>query len=699
MKKILSFILTIALAVPAIAQELDRSKRPEPGPAPEITLGKTESFTLDNGLKVFVVENHKLPIVSFSVQMDIDGILEGDMAGYSTFLSELMTAGTKTRSKDELNKEIDYIGATLNASATGMFGRSLKKHQEKLLTLMSDVAMNADFKEEEVEKIRKRTLSGLKASENEPDDMLSNVSAVLNFGKDHPYGEVMTEETVNNVTLAKCKEHYNTYFRPNIAYMAVVGDVTVKEIKPLIEKYFGKWQKADVPKQSFPEVKAPTTANVAFVPRDASVQSVINVTYPIDLEPGHPDVVKAKVANAILGGGSTGRLFLNLREEHAWTYGSYSSISQDQVKGRFTAYAKCRNEVSDSSVAEIIKEMKRMRTEKVTQEDLDRQISYMSGGFAIGLENPQTVAQYAINIERYNMPKDYYQNYLKNLSAVTTDDILSVSKKYINPAAANIVVVGSIDEVAATLTKFDADGKIDYYDNYGNKIEPKKQSAAPEGITAQQVMNSYIKAIGGEKNIKAIKDIKVVMLGKMDAGGQEMELQLTEMKKNPGKYKQLVELPAMGMVAQKQVFDGEKGYMEAQGQKMPMNEDQIKEIKAEADIYADLHPEKYGIKRTLSGMDEIDGEEVYVLEVESGDGNKSKEYYSTKTGYLVKQVESTETPQGAITSTVVYGDYKEIPGTGYWLPHSVTIDAGGQVIPAKVQSAAINQGIADSEFE
>ncbi|MCB0700682.1 MAG: insulinase family protein [Chitinophagales bacterium] len=698
MKKLIVFILTIALTAPAFAQ-LDRSKRPEPGPAPEISLGKTESFVLPNGLKVFVVENHKLPMVTFSIQLDVEGILEGDMAGYTTFLSELMTAGTKNRSKDELNKEIDYIGARLSASATGMFGRGLKKHQEKLLDLMSDIAMNADFKADEMEKVRKRTLSGLKASENEPDEMLSNVAAALNFGKDHPYGEVMTEETVNNITLDKCKEHYNTYYRPNIAYMAIVGDVTMKEIKPLIEKYFGKWQKGDVPKQNFPAVKAPTTTNVAFVPRDGSVQSVINVTYPIDLPDGHPDVIKAKVANAILGGGSTGRLFLNLRETHAWTYGSYSSISQDMIKGRFTAYAKCRNEVSDSSVAEILKEMKRMRNEKVTQEDLDRQISYMSGGFAIGLENAQTVAQYAINIERYNMPKDYYQNYLKNLSAVTVDDVQAIAKKYIDPSKANIVVVGSLDEVAETLAKFDADGKIDYYDNYGNKIQPEKKSAAPEGMTAEQVMKSYIKAIGGAEKLKSIKDLKVVMMGKMDAGGQELELEIVEMQKVPFKYKQTLGIPAMGMIAQKQVFDGTKGYMEAQGQKIPLEEDKMNEIKAQADICVELHPEQYGIKKTLTGMEKVNGEEAYVLDVVDAGGNKGNEYYSTQTGYLLKKTTTQETPQGAVTTTTEYADYKEVPGTGYWLAHSVTLTAGPQVIPAKVQSAAINQGIDNSEFE
>jgi len=689
MKKLSLFILTAALAVSSYAQELDRSKRPQPGPAPEIQLGKTESFVLPNGLKVFVVENHKLPLVTASIQFDVYPELEGDMAGYSEFLSELLTAGTKSRSKDELNKQIDFIGARLSASARSMYGQSLKKHNEKLMELMADIAMNANFQEEEVEKIRKRMLSGLQTAKNDPDAMLENVASVINYGKDHPYGEVANEETVKSVTLAKCNDYYKTYYRPNVAYMAIVGDITLKEAKPLVEKYFGNWQKGDVPKAKYPNPKAPTATHVSLSPREESVQSLVNVTYPIDLLPGHPDVVKAKVANAVLGGGSMGRLFMNLRETHAWTYGSYSSISQDELVGNFTAYAQCRNAVTDSSVAEILNEMKRMRDEEVSKETLQEQITYMSGGFAIGLENPQTVAQYAINIERFNMPKDYYANYLKNLAAVTGKDVQEVSRKYINPNAAHIVVIGSKSETAEKLKRFDADGKITYYDNYGNVMQDAVVATAPAGITADEVYKNYIKAIGGEKAIKSIKDIKTVSKGSFAVAGQEIPITITEMKKAPSMVNQTVE--GMGMVLQKQVYDGKAGYVEGGGQKMPLNEEQMEEMKEDADIYGELTPEKYGIKRQLAGMDKVNGSDVYKVEATDKGGKKTIEYYDANTGYLVK---STSAEEG----TVEYSDYKDA-GNGYFIPHKVSINNQGQIITANVESVDINKGIDNSNFQ
>lgn len=698
MKKITLSILTLALAASSVsAQKLDRSIRPKAGPAPEIKLGKTEDFTLPNGMRVFVVENHKLPTVTYSIQLDIKPELEGDMAGYREMMSELLTSGTKTRTNDKLNEEIDFIGARINASHEGITASGLKKHQNKILELMSDIAINAQIQQEELDKIKKRSLSGLEAEKNEPDAMLENVSAAVNFGKQHPYGEIATDKTVANISLDRVQKYYTTYFRPNVAYMAIVGDVTVSEIKPLIEKYFGGWAKTEVPVATYSNPTAPASTKVAFVPRDAAVQSVINVTYPLDLKPGTPDVIKARVANSILGGGSNGRLFLNLREAHGWTYGSYSSIVQDDLKGSFTAYAKCRNAVSDSSVNEIIAEMRRMQNEKVGQEELQNHLANMSGAFAIGLENPQTVAQYAINIERYKMPKDYYQNYLKSLSAVTADDVQAISRKYINPENANIVVVGSKEDVAKTVARFAKDGNVAYYDNFGQPLKESFAAPVPAGVTADGIMKKYIAAIGGEKAIKGIKDIKTVSKGSVSMGGQDIALTITEMKKAPNKMKQTVE--GMGMVFSKQVFNGTTGYMEAQGRKMPMEADDLAQAKQEADIYADLNAAQYGIKRTVKAMDKVNDADAYVVEVVDAGGKKSTEYYDVKSGLLVKEVSTEEGEDGSAMSIPTdYSDYKEVPGTGgYKVPYSIK-RGGPFTVIATVQSVDVNKGIADTEF-
>ena len=695
MKKIIVSIFAIALSTGAFAQKLDRSIKPKPGPAPEIKLGKTESFVLANGLKVFVVENHKLPVISASIQFDIKPALEKDMAGYRDMMSELLVSGTTTRTKDKLNAEIDNMGAHINVTSEGISAGCLKKYTEKVIELMSDIAINAKISQSELDMEKKKAISGLEAQKNDPDAMVSNVSAVVNFGSAHPYGEVSTEETIKKITLDACTNYYQTYFRPNVAYLAIVGDVTLAEIKPVIERNFAKWAKKDVPVANYaiPALSATKLTKVAFAPRVAAVQSVVSVTYPVDLKPGTADVVKARVANTILGGGSQGRLFLDLREKHAWTYGAYSQLNEDIIGGHFSATVKCRNKVSDSAVAAILDEMKAMQTDKVTDTTLQNAISYLSGNFAISLEDPKRVAQFAINIERFNMPTDFYQNYLKNLSAVTAGDVQEVAKKYILPDHANIVVAGSKDDVADKLSKFSADGKIDYYDNVGRPWVASETKAAPANIKADDVYKKYIAAIGGEKAIEALKDIKTV--SKSEAMGYP--LLITEMKKAPNKWKNSIDVSMNGktMPYQKQIFNGTKGFTEARGQKTDITGDELDETIETADIAYDIHSDKYGMKRIVKGMEKVNGSYAYVLEVVNGKGKKSVEYYDAATGFRVKKVQG----EGEKLSTTDFADYKEVPGAGgYKMPYKVTQTQGGQSFSATVESIEVNKGIADTEF-
>jgi zinc protease len=320
-------------------------------------------------------------------------------------------------------------------------------------------------------------------------------------------------------------------------------------------------------------------------------------------------------------------------------------------------------------------------------------ITYLSGNFAIGLEDPNRVAQFAINIERYHMPKDYYQNYLKNLSAVTPEDVMEMSKRYILPDKANIVVAGSKEDVAGKLAKYSADGKIDYYDYSGNPLVATETVAAPAGITAAEVYKKFIAAMGGEKSFNSIKDLKIT-------GNSEIQgtpLTITETKKAPNMWKKTIDVSMGGktMTVQKQVFNGKTGYMEAQGKKADITGDDLVELTQSADIAAELHSAKYGIKRTLKGMESVNGSKAYVLDVTNAKGKKSTEYYDATTFMLVKNIQG----EGESLQVSEYSDYKEVPGTGgYKVPYKVTETAGGQSFSETVTKVEVNTGIADTEF-
>lgn len=469
MKHIFFSFITLCSLYTASAQ-LDRSIVPSPGPAPEIKIGRIESFTLDNGLKVFVVENHKLPRVSFNLLLDFDPILEGDKAGYASMAGELIKTATLTRTKDQIDKELALTGATLNTSATNIFASGLKKHMDKLTELMADVVMNAKFVPEEFDKLKKQNESSLAAQKENPNSIMGRLSDKAIYGNAHPYGENMTIETLANITLWDCENYYKTFFRPNVGYLAIVGDITLDEAKSLINKRLGSWRKGEIPTAKYPRISAPTKNVVEFVNRESSVQSVVKVANPILLSPGSADEIPAKVMNSILGGGASGRLFQNLREKHAYTYGAYSSIASDKILGEFAASASVRNAVTDSSIMQILTEMRRIRNEDISKDVLERTLNFMAGNFARSLENPQTIATFAINTARYNLPSDYYTNYLKNLATVSTEDVRRAANRYVMPETTHIIVVGSGKEVASKLKAF---GEVIEYDASGNKISTK----------------------------------------------------------------------------------------------------------------------------------------------------------------------------------------------------------------------------------
>lgn len=697
MKHLSILLLALAIISGVTAQKLDRSKKPAPGSAPQINIGTPETFTLPNGLKVFVVENHKLPRVAFSLSLDVDPILEGNAAGFVDATGQLMERGTKNRTKQQLDEEIDFIGATISTSANGVFAASLKKHQEKLLDIMADIILNADFKQEELDKIKKQTKSGIAQSKDDPDAIANNVKSVLVYGKKHPYGEVVTEETVENITLEQCKKHYNTYFKPNVAYLAIVGDVSAAEIKPLIEKYFAKWEKADVPVNKYKAPTPPSKTKVAFVHKEGATQSVINITYPINLKFNNPDAIKAQMMNSILGGSATARLFMNLRETYGYTYGAYSRISADELVGNFNASAKVRNEVTDSALTQFMVELNKIVDEKVTDEELQNIKNYMSGTFAYSLQDPQTIARFAINTEKYKLPADYYATYLKQIAAVTVDDIKEMAEKYIKPTNALILVVGD-KKTAEKLNSFDATNKVSLYDIYGNDFVDIKP--VPAGVTAKTVIDNYIVAKYGvakgkalDKKLKKIKDITV----KMDASIQGQTINVTRYQKAPNKFANNMTMGTM--VIQKQTFNGTVGKTSGMQGSKEITGDELAELKLSSILFLDTKYEENGITFELVGVEPVNGKDAYKMIQTKPNGETETEWYDAASGLLVKSmsVRTNEQLEEPLTVIAELSDYKEVNGIKF--AHKTKQSFGPQALDMVVTSVEINTKLGDEVFE
>lgn len=671
-----SLFLTISMQAQIIPQ-------PKPGPAPSIKIGKPKTFELQNGLKVMVVENHKLPKVSFNLSIDNAPYSEGEKKGVSDLTSALIGSGTTKIPKDAFNEEIDFLGADINFESNGAYASGLSKYSNRILELMADGVLNPIFTQEEFDKNKAKFIESIKADEKSVPSVARRVQSVLNYGKAHPSGEYLTEATINNVTLADVKSNYNTYFVPENAYLVIVGDVKFETIKKQVESLFNPWLKATAPNVSVFNPKDVQYTQINFIDMPNAVQSEIAVMNISDLKMTDKDYFATIIANHLLGGDFNSYLNMNLREKHGWTYGAESSIRGSKYVSTFGAYSQVRNAVTDSAVVEFMNEIKRIRTEKVSTEALNSAKASYVGNFVMQIEKPQTVATYALRTKTQGLPEDFYENYIKSINAVTADDVLRVANTYFKADKARIIIVGKGSEVLPGLEKLQI--PIFYFDKFGNPTEkPAINKTVPNGVTAKTVLENYIAAIGGAKVLKDVKSIMTISTGSI----QGATLELTS--KTTSSNKSLREIKAMGMSMMKQVVNEKGAYIVQQGQRKDMTGEELAEMKASANPFDELVlVNKAGV--TLSGIEPINGSDAYVIK----DG-KSTYYYDVKSGLKVAESKTLEQEDQKIEQTTSYADYKEVKGIK--IPYKTVLNIGME-IELTTTEVKVNEGVSDTDFK
>lgn len=682
-KHIYLLIASIFVSTLAVAQ-IDRSKQPKPGPAPTINVTQPGTFNLNNGLKVLVVEDHTLPAVR--VQLVIDNPLHasGKKAGVEAIVSAMLGNGTTNISKDDFNEEVDYLGANISFGSESAYASSLSEYFPRIMELMSDGIKNPLFTEEEFQKEKNKMIDGLKSQEKSVSAVASNLRSALIYGKDHPKGEFTTIEKVEKLTLNDVKEFYENYFNPKNAYLAVVGDVKQNQVEALVREHLSDWKQNPVPSVVYSTPKDVQFTQVNFIDMPNAVQSEIAVQNLVTLKMNDPDYPAVLIANRILGGGFNSLLNMNLREANGWTYGARSSTGADKNITRFVATTSVRNEVTDSAVVETLKEIRFIRDNKVTAQQLANAKAKYVGDFVLALERPSTIANLALEVYTQNLPKDFYSGYLKKINAVTAEDVQRVAKKYYKPGNLRIVVVGKGSEVLEGLKNLkNHEGRqipVYYFDKEGNPTtEPNYNMPVESGVTTESVLNKYIDAIGGRK---ALADVKTV---KMEAGAEMQGMQLgLEIKKTTKNQSSLI-VSMGGAPLQKVIFDGEKGYMSGQGQKMDYTDEQNQAAKKQAVPFAELSAKDAKLDRVEEG--------AYVIVLEEG----QEAFYDKESGLKVKEVSTQEMNGQKISTTIVYDDYTEVNGIKF--PFTIKQSAGPQELTFKVSKVSINEGVADSDFE
>jgi zinc protease len=449
-----------------------KNKAPVSKEVLKVSLPKSQEADLSNGVHLIVIEDHRAPQVFF--QMIIDGAGgyydPAAIPGLATFTASLMREGTATKTSEQISEELDRlaasvsVGASLSSPFATVSGSGLTNNLDTVLALMADVLMHPSFPQAEIDRYKTRTRALYMNQRTQPGFLALERLSQAVFGG-HPLARISPPPAaLDALTRDGLVEFHRTHYRPDRAVLAVAGDISLDQAKQKAESVFGSWEKsgAAIADQSEP---TPTAGpSISLVARPHSVQTTLRVGTQ-SLQRTDPDYDALTVANRVLGGGPTGRLFGHLREQKGYTYGASSNFNASRIVGSWTASTDVRSEVTDPALTDLLAEIRQMRDTPVPDKELADTKRALIAGFALALESPNAILSHYIDRYLYKLPADYWDTYPTRINAVSAADVQRVAKKYWAPDRLQIVAVGDADTVGPVLRKlgtvqmFDADGK------------------------------------------------------------------------------------------------------------------------------------------------------------------------------------------------------------------------------------------------
>ena len=695
-------VLSMLVLSSSLIGQIDRSM-PEAGPAPEIEFKEPYTTKLSNNLTLMVVVNDKLPTASATLIIDNPPILEGDKSGVKGLVTSNMGKGNKFQSKDEFIEEKDFMGSFISYNSSGGSISSLSRYFERTMTMFAQGALYPIFSDEEFEKEKTKLTEALKIDEKNAASIARRVENIVAYKKDHPRSEYTTEASVSNINITDIDNFYKSYFKPNNAYLVVIGDVNLEGTIALSKKLFEDWKYSNELDKMFgegsindfeePEVSDKTTIHIVDVPNATNVE--ISFQNIIDRKTSDSDYFSGTVANRVLGAGPESRLFSVIREEKGFAYGAYSGLpTSSKTKTKFVARTTVRTEVADSAIVEMHNQLRIMRDNPITDEELSNVKSGYFGEFAMSIENPITIANQALSIRSENLPEDFYKTFLSNLNTVSKDDVMQSSKKFFLIDNAQIVVTGKINDILDNLESIYLDeNKIDviYYDAFGEVIE-KPDYSVDASVSVENIINKYIDLIGGKDKLEKVESIEIKGNANLNMQGQSFVLEFYSLKNNQNQS--LATVTAGGMVVQRSVFNKYQGYNEVNGQRIPLADAELEQAIINSALFSELNYDFSTIE--LVGTAVVDDQKAYEIKITD---NKT-EYYSIESGLKIKEVEIQEIEGNQLSIETTIKEYEEVEGI--LVPNEINQVTPTLPIPGgitiKFNNIKLNVKTSDSDF-
>jgi len=458
--------------------EAFRRQLPPPLAPRPLNLPEQSATTLSNGLGLVVVEDKRLPLVSFRLAFRSgDANDPADLPGLSDMMSHLLNEGTTTRTSRQIAEEVERFGATLAVGSSSDFSTvaasALSVYADEILTLLADVTLNASFPQNEIDLARENTKQLLIQQRAQPNFLASERMSQVMFGQ-HPYSRLSpTPETLDAMTRDNLSRFRESTYIPNNAVLMVVGDVDRDAIIARIEQLFGDWKSGTLPDLNFPVPPKRSARAIYVVDRPGSAQSNIVIANE-GITRTNADYFPMLLMHTILGANASSRLFMNLREEKGYTYGAYSNLDARRLAGTFRATAEVRTPVTGASLHEFFYELNRIRNEAVSADELKNAKAYLTGVFPIRIETQDGLVDQLVSIRMYDLPSDYLKTYRDQINAVSAEDIQRVAQNYVRPDQAAVVIVGDAEEISAQAKPYS--DTIELYDTEGHqKAEGSRQ--------------------------------------------------------------------------------------------------------------------------------------------------------------------------------------------------------------------------------
>jgi zinc protease len=695
---IASMLWTVAVSAQPAAKPAAKEQPPTPGAARPFSFPKFETKKLGNGLTVFVVEDRRQPVITFSLAVDAGAARnEPKKAGLADMTASMLrNGGTAGRNSQEIAQLVDSKGGSLNGDASMdaafVSGTWIKANAKLGMELLAEVVLNPAFSEQELERLRQQALAGLQVAFASPETLVEMASARVVFGQTpYAYPNSGTPETIRGITRADLVAFHRAYYVPGGAYLAIAGDIAASEAFAMAESFLGKWSGGAGAR---PSMTTPPVAqrNILVIDKPDTPQTRISVG-EVAIPRSHPDYIAAMLANEVFGGAFTSRLNLKLRATEGLTYNASSGLQSFRSGGAFNIQTFTETERTSDAVGQLLAVHTGLIESPITEGELADAKARLIGLFQLSTETPEAVAQRLLLAAVNGLPADYYADYTQRMGSTTLEQVQAAAKKHLDPSKTSIVVVGNAEKFGKQLASLGPVRTIkasDFDPIAADLLRAKEAAPAATAESRQrgmQLVQEAVKAMGGEAAVRGVKDLSSKSTVVLKTPGGEIKAEANEDIVYPDKYRAVLKLP-FGEIAQ--VFDGKSFWMKqgAQVREMPGQAEALRTIRTAGAIAL--------LRDAMDGKAQVqatgDHEVLWTMGEET-----VRIGFDPQSRLVSKMVYRSSGPTGPIEVEQTMSDYRAVDGVQ--LPFQEVLNqAGAPAGERTFTERRINAGVAAETF-